>query len=65
MDKYLDASHEGKPLAGDCKHQWEKQETPYFVAQLCNLCRLFRYKASLTADWEYRAPIPMGGAPRE
>jgi hypothetical protein len=28
------------------------------VAQLCGVCMLFRYKTSVTADWEYRAPIP-------
>jgi hypothetical protein len=47
-----------KPLAGSCHHQWVDQETGYVVAQVCALCRLFRYKASATADWEYRAPIP-------
>jgi len=47
-----------KPLAGSCQHQWLKQETPYVVAQVCAICRLYRYKSSPTADWEYRAPIP-------
>jgi hypothetical protein len=52
-----------KPLAGMCQHQWRDQETPYVVAQLCDLCKLFRYKSSATADWEYRAPIPFGQVP--
>ena len=50
---------EEKPRAGDCQHVWQDQESPYLVAQFCQLCKLFRYKASLTADWEYRAPIPV------
>jgi hypothetical protein len=49
-----------KPLAGTCHHQWQDQESPYAVAQLCTVCKLFRYKTSATADWEYRAPIPIG-----
>lgn len=49
-----------KPLAGTCHHQWQDQGSPYAVAQLCAVCRLFRYKARATADWEYRAPIPIG-----
>jgi hypothetical protein len=47
-----------KPLAGACHHRWLNQESPYVVAQLCELCKLYRYKSSVTADWEYRAPIP-------
>jgi hypothetical protein len=54
-----------KPLAGSCQHKWQNQESPFVLSQLCALCKLFRYKASLTADWEYRAPIPIGRAPRE
>jgi hypothetical protein len=54
-----------KPLAGTCHHQWQNQETPYAVAQLCAVCKLFRYKTSTTADWEYRAPIPIGKLARE
>jgi hypothetical protein len=50
---------ETKPLAGQCSHGWQNQESPYFLAQFCHYCKLFRYKASLTADWEYRAPIPV------
>ena len=50
--------NESKPLAGSCQHSWENQETPYFIAQLCRFCKLLRYKSGLTADWEYRAPIP-------
>jgi len=49
---------EQKPLAGACKHQWQSQESPFLIAQVCPLCKLFRYKTSPTADWEYRAPIP-------
>jgi hypothetical protein len=48
-----------KPAAGSCQHKWQNQESPYILAQVCALCKLFRYKASLTADWEYRAPIPI------
>ncbi len=47
-----------KPLAGYCQHAWQPQESPYAIAQLCKYCKLFRYKATQTADWEYRAPIP-------
>ncbi|MGD1105096.1 MAG: hypothetical protein ABSA59_23880 [Terriglobia bacterium] len=54
-----------KPLAGACRHQWQNQEGPYVVAQLCEVCKLYRYKSSATADWEYRAPIPFGRAPEE
>ena len=54
-----------KPLAGSCQHKWQDQESSYIVAQVCALCKLFRYKAGLTADWEYRAPIPMGHFPPE
>ncbi len=46
-----------KPLAGGCAHSWQDQKSRYLVAQLCKLCKLYRYKASPTADWEYRAPI--------
>ena len=52
-----------KPLAGSCQHKWQNQEGPYILAQVCAFCRLFRYKAALTADWEYRAPIPIGQLP--
>ena len=52
-----------KPMAGSCQHQWQNQETPYVLAQVCTICRLFRYKAVLTADWEYRAPIPIAQRP--
>jgi hypothetical protein len=47
-----------KPLAGTCHHRWKNLETPYYLAQLCELCKLYRYKAARAADWEYRAPIP-------
>ena len=48
-----------KPLAGSCQHNWQNQKSPYLLAQVCEVCRLFRYKVGLTADWEYRAPIPI------
>ena len=51
-----------KPLAGTCLHTWQIQESPYVVAEVCSLCMLFRYKPGSTADWEYRAPIPVVGA---
>ncbi len=51
-----------KPLAGACHHQWLNQQSPYVVAEVCQLCKLYRYKSSTTADWEYRAPIPIGRA---
>jgi hypothetical protein len=53
-----------KPLAGMCHHRWHDQDSPYAVAQLCVVCKLFRYKANVTADWEYRAPIPFGQLPK-
>jgi hypothetical protein len=52
-----------KPPAGSCQHKWQNQESPYILAQVCELCKLFRYKAALTADWEYRAPIPIAQLP--
>ena len=54
-----------KPLAGSCQHTWQDQESPYILAQLCVLCKLFRYKAALTSDWEYRAPIPIAQLPSD
>ncbi len=54
------AIENNKPLAGHCHHQWHEQQSPYAVAQVCAVCKLYRYKASTTADWEYRAPIPFG-----
>ena len=61
----LAGASEVKPSAGSCLHQWQNQKTPYVLAQVCALCKLFRYKAALTADWEYRAPIPVGHIPAE
>jgi hypothetical protein len=49
---------QAKPLAGTCHHQWQNQQGRYAVSQVCGLCKLYRYKSSATADWEYRAPIP-------
>lgn len=65
MDRPNTIRDEGKPLAGNCQHAWEHQRSPYAIAQLCKYCKLFRYKASLTADWEYRAPIPFARVERE
>ncbi len=47
-----------KPLAGNCHHHWIDQDSAYLVSQVCELCKLYRYKAALVCDWEYRAPIP-------
>jgi hypothetical protein len=47
-----------KPLAGTCQHRWQKLESPFYQAQVCENCKLYRYKAGQSADWEYRAPIP-------
>jgi hypothetical protein len=57
------APEPSKPMAGSCQHQWQNQETPYVLAQVCAVCKLFRYKVVLTADWEYRAPIPIAQFP--
>lgn len=65
MSRKLPEPEQKKPLAGTCHHQWQSQKSPYAVAQLCGLCKLFRYKTSATADWEYRAPIPVGKFPVE
>jgi hypothetical protein len=63
MSRKLPEPERKKPLAGTCHHQWQDQQSPYAVAQLCEVCKLFRYKTSATADWEYRAPIPVGQLP--
>ncbi len=60
MNEPWNVTVENKPLAGLCHHQWHDQQSPYVVAQVCEICKLYRYKASTTADWEYRAPIPLG-----
>ncbi len=54
-----------KPLAGACQHRWQKLESPFYQAQLCEICKLYRYKAAQSADWEYRAPIPRAQAAAE
>jgi hypothetical protein len=56
---------EQRPLAGACLHIWLNQESQYAVEQICKLCKLYRYKPSLTADWEYRAPIAFTDIRRE
>lgn len=63
MSNLFNLAREEKPLAGSCRHQWQNQESPFLVAQVCQVCQLFRYKTSLTADWEYRAPIPLALPP--
>ena len=64
MEKGETAPDLSKPLAGSCHHQWVNQKSPYAVAQLCKVCKLYRYKTGGTADWEYRAPIPVAQAPQ-
>ncbi len=54
-----------KPLAGACAHEWVAAEAPFSIAEVCALCKLFRYKAAPTADWEYRAPIKVARMKRE
>ncbi len=60
MNDEPDANVPPKPLAGQCAHRWVAQPGPYFVSEVCALCKLYRYKSTATADWEYRAPIPFG-----
>lgn len=57
MSRKSPPPEQAKPLAGTCHHQWQNQKSAYAVAQLCIVCKLFRYKTGATADWEYRAPI--------
>ncbi len=56
---------DSKPLAGTCSHVWRNHKGRYLVEQVCQLCKLYRYKTSLTADWEYRAPIAFPKAPTD
>ncbi len=65
MEFELPPGAEQRPLAGHCAHIWLNQKGQRLVEQVCKLCKLYRYKASLTADWEYRAPIPLAGRRRE
>lgn len=58
MNTKSDSPQAVKPLAGSCEHQWEDQESAFLVAQVCKVCRLYRYKVAPISDWEYRAPIP-------
>ena len=58
MDIRYDSSQMAKPPAGCCKHKWVDQESPFLVAQVCEICHLYRYKVAPVSDWEYRAPIP-------
>lgn len=53
-----DTTQSTKPLAGSCKHRWVDQDSTFLVAQVCEFCRLYRYKVAPISDWEYRAPIP-------
>lgn len=48
-----------KPLSGQCAHAWENTISRHAISQICKHCKLYRYKTALTADWEYRAPIPI------
>ncbi len=59
MKLELPPEAEQRPLAGNCAHVWLNQKSQYLVEQICKLCRLYRYKTGFTADWEYRAPIPL------
>ncbi|PYV08624.1 MAG: hypothetical protein DMG23_13085 [Acidobacteria bacterium] len=58
MTRGLTPEGEEKQLAGTCVHKWRSRKSPYFVAHICEFCKLYRYKANPRADWEYRAPIP-------
>ncbi len=58
MNPEAPSGPEHKPLAGSCPHVWQHQQSKYLVAQVCTLCKLYRYKTGYGADWEYRAPIP-------
>jgi hypothetical protein len=58
MDIRSDPPQTVKPLAGSCEHRWLDQESAFLVAQVCELCRLYRYRVAPVSDWEYRAPIP-------
>lgn len=58
MNIKSDSPQAVKPLAGSCEHQWLNQESPFLIAQVCKLCKLYRYKVVQISDWEYRAPIP-------
>ena len=58
MNTESDTTEQTKPLAGQCRHRWIDQESPYLISQVCEHCKLYRYKAALISDWEYRAPIP-------
>jgi len=58
MTRGLTPEGEEKQLAGTCAHKWRSRKSPYFVAHICEICKLYRYKVNPRADWEYRAPIP-------
>lgn len=51
-------SQQVKPLAGNCHHRWIDQESRFLISQVCEFCKLYRYRVALVSDWEYRAPIP-------
>ena len=38
-----------KPLAGTCHHHWQKVDAPFYRAQVCEYCKLYRYKAARAA----------------
>jgi hypothetical protein len=52
-----DTTQPVKPLAGNCQHRWTDQDSPFLVSQVCEFCKLYRYRVALVSDWEYRAPI--------
>lgn len=58
MSVQWDESLPAKSLAGTCHHRWQKVDAPYETAQVCEKCKLYRYRVARGADWEYRAPIP-------
>jgi hypothetical protein len=58
MSNPPDESEHAKPLAGTCHHRWQKVDAPYETAEVCENCKLFRYRVARGADWEFRAPIP-------
>ncbi|MEJ2007677.1 MAG: hypothetical protein P8Z30_05880 [Acidobacteriota bacterium] len=58
MNIKSDSYQVSKPVAGSCRHRWQDQESAFHVAQVCEFCKLYRYKVAPISDWEYRAPIP-------
>src|SRR3989441_5535710 len=46
MTRGLTPEGEEKQLAGTCAHKWRSRKSPYFVAHICEICKLYRYKRS-------------------